>query len=59
MLVGKKVKIDNPIRLKDFYPNYRVIRDIPVVRGNYIYVSSVGESLDVGNIIYVVKCTDN
>lgn len=55
MLVGKKVKIDNPVRIRDFYSKYRVISDIPVQRGHYIYVSYSGESIGMDAVIYVVK----
>lgn len=38
MLKRKKVFISDVHRLKVFYPTYRVVRGIPILTGDYIYV---------------------
>lgn len=55
MLIGKSVKIDNPHRLKDFYPSFRVVEGYPVMRGDYIVVTKKADPLTNGRFIYVVK----
>lgn len=38
MLKGKRVSIEDPSKLKPFYPSHRIIKDVPLLGGKYIYV---------------------
>jgi len=45
-LVGKKVRISDPSRLKLFYPNHKIVRELPVMDSSYIYVGGLRPDFD-------------
>lgn len=38
MIKGKKITTDFPALVKMFYPDYRIVKEVPLLPGNYLYL---------------------
>lgn len=45
MILGKRVQMSEPHRLRLFFPDYRMVKEIPILSGKYVFVGD-GWSFD-------------